>query len=379
MGLIITPDTPAYLFSALVILAAVSVFRSPENSKRRNFWWVALGLSVGLALLSKYTAVLIGVAVAVGIISTAQGRRELRRPGIWLALIMSFVGFSPAIYWNASHQWASFRFQLSHGLAEGEGSNFGNFLLFWPGQALVWTPVLMVVTLIALGHYWRRVRELDVVDRILLFSATLPLVFFWYSSSRHHVELNWPAIAYLPATILLVRYLQKQPGGEFRKWTEIGVVVAACATVVLLVPEIWALTPAGWRMPTQWGNLFAWRDQARDVDADAPAGATVYCSTYETAAEISFYRSGREQAWLIDSGRPSAYDYFDPPPPDLAKQSAVVYVRNGPHYISAQDGPPVEAAPDDLAREFPQMNVKWREYKAYGHSVRWRQFIIGRR
>jgi 4-amino-4-deoxy-L-arabinose transferase-like glycosyltransferase len=379
MAMIITPDTPGCFFAAGTLLAAVSVFLSPPNSTRRTIWWLALGTSMGLALLSKYTTVLIGVAIATAIFSTAQGRSELKRPGIWLALLMAVVAFSPTIIWNAAHNWASFRFQLSHGLGEDEGSRALSFLGYLPGQAVVWTPVLLAVTLIALVHFWRRLRDLDVVDRILLFSATLPLVFFWYSSSRHHVEPNWPTTAYLPATILLIRYIQEKPAGRRRQWTEIGVVIAACATIILHVPELWALTPGSWRMPGKWGDLFAWRDLARQVDAVAPPGSVVYCSSYESAAEITFYRSGHHPAWLLDSGRPSAYDYFDPPPPDPAAQTAIVYVRNGPHFISPADGPPPYGPPLVMTRNFRSMVVQWHEYRVYGHSVRFRQFIIARR
>jgi len=72
-------------------------------------------LFTGLAMLSKYTAVLPAAAVAGAIVTSRDGRAQLKRPGPWLALVIAAVVFSPVVYWNARHGWASFKFQIHHG------------------------------------------------------------------------------------------------------------------------------------------------------------------------------------------------------------------------------------------------------------------------
>ena len=43
--------------------------------------------------------------------------------------------------------------------------------------------------------------------RILLFAATVPLLFFGWSATHRRVEANWPMFAYFPAIVLFWRYL----------------------------------------------------------------------------------------------------------------------------------------------------------------------------
>jgi hypothetical protein len=117
---------------------------------------------------------------------------------------------------------------------------------------------------------------------------------------------------------------------------------------------------------------------AQEIDRLAPPGATIYCSTYESAAEATFYCAGQRQAWLLDSGRRTAFDYFDPPMPDPATQLSAVYVRNGPRYVSKETGPPSDPAPKIFQSRFKSLQTEWWEYKIWGHSVRWRQFIVAR-
>ncbi len=75
------------------------------------------------------------------------------------------------------------------------------------GQFLIWTPVLFVYAVVVLIHFWRRYGTLPTAERVLLWSATVPLVFFGYASTRSHGEINWPAFAYFPLSLLTVRSL----------------------------------------------------------------------------------------------------------------------------------------------------------------------------
>jgi hypothetical protein len=66
---------------------------------------------MGLALLSKYTAVLLGPAGLIFIFFDKHARKWLLRPEPYLAAVIALLIFSPVIMWNGSHEWASFKFQ----------------------------------------------------------------------------------------------------------------------------------------------------------------------------------------------------------------------------------------------------------------------------
>lgn len=81
--------------------------------------WIALGLALGLAGLSKYTAVLLALGVALCLFQ-AYGFKWLRQTGPWLAVFIALLCVTPVFFWNLQHDWASFTYQINH--AKGAGT-----------------------------------------------------------------------------------------------------------------------------------------------------------------------------------------------------------------------------------------------------------------
>ncbi len=69
------------------------------------------GLCAGLALFSKYSAVLTIAGVAAYLLSSREHRHWLATPKPWLAALVALMVFMPVLVWNAEHGWASFAFQ----------------------------------------------------------------------------------------------------------------------------------------------------------------------------------------------------------------------------------------------------------------------------
>lgn len=110
------PDT---LLMVLVLLIMSVTFTlaaggQTDKSKRDTTQWLVLGALLGLAGLSKYTAVLPALAVIITLL-TARGLRLLTRAGPWLALAIALLLIAPVFYWNAQNDWISFTYQLNHG------------------------------------------------------------------------------------------------------------------------------------------------------------------------------------------------------------------------------------------------------------------------
>src|SRR2546421_4562586 len=149
-----TPDTPAAFFAALLLVLAVRIAARLERGERVSWEWPALGAAVGLAMVSKYTAVLPAAAVGAAFLTHPKGRRTLLTAGPYVALVVAALCFSPVVIWNARHDWASFRFQLSHGLDAREKNPVLGLLRFVGGQLLVWTPVVFVLGVVATADCW---------------------------------------------------------------------------------------------------------------------------------------------------------------------------------------------------------------------------------
>ena len=259
----------------------------------------------------------------LALLFSKSGRVHLRRPGIYLAAIVALIVFSPVIVWNQRHDWASFRFQLAHGLESQDRSGLRMFSEWLGGQALIFTPVLFVLTIFVLGKFWLDYRKLDLQKRLLLWCASVPLLFFGYSGFRARGEPNWPAFAYFPASLLLAKYVSERWQGARWNWTMIGCIVAfgGFLAVQFLEPFWMMKIPRVKKMD----GLVGWRDFGRQIDAVA-RGAPVIANRHQDAGEAAFYMNGQPDVWASSVGsRPTAFDYMRGGP-DISSLPRVLFL-----------------------------------------------------
>ena len=143
----IVPDGPLLFF---LVAGAYCLSRALDDPGDRLTWWIAAGVAGGCAGLSKYVAVFTA-AGAFGFLATSNARRWLTRPGPWIATGVALLVASPVVIWNASHGWASFRFQGAHtGVSSVAGFHPEALLTSVAGQALyllpwIWLALLWVL------------------------------------------------------------------------------------------------------------------------------------------------------------------------------------------------------------------------------------------
>lgn len=108
-----TYDTPLTLFWALTLYYCVKFIKT--NSLKELYF---IGASVGLMLLSKYTGIVLLLAVILFLIST-EYRALFKTKQFYLAILVTALIFSPVLFWNYQHEWQSFIYQLTaHGLKD---------------------------------------------------------------------------------------------------------------------------------------------------------------------------------------------------------------------------------------------------------------------
>jgi hypothetical protein len=78
------------------------------------WWWIALGVLMGVGLLNKVSMLWFGGGLAVGLLLTPE-RRWLRTPWPWLAAVIALTSFSPYVWWNAQHEWPFLEFSRNAG------------------------------------------------------------------------------------------------------------------------------------------------------------------------------------------------------------------------------------------------------------------------
>ena len=181
----------------------------------------------------------------LALLFSPRGRRHLGRPWIYLAALLSVAIFSPVIWWNYRHGWASFLYQLHHGVSDDSDQTAThiwpplmvclNLLRFLGGQAVLWTPVLFIIGLVILAQNLKNFRRLGEVDRLLFCCAALPLTLFAATSLHKVGEVNWPAFAYVPLSLLTGRWIAQQNSAMRSHAVYEGCKLALICTLILHV------------------------------------------------------------------------------------------------------------------------------------------------
>ncbi|RAZ90025.1 hypothetical protein DPM33_14355 [Mesorhizobium hawassense] len=175
-GHFVVPDGPLdfFLLASAWLAAPMLLGGETRHGLPR---WIAAGLALGLALMSKYQAGLFAISALMILVVTKPGRAELRTPGPWLAAIVAALGLAPVMLWNMRHGWISLAFQSGRGMAaEGHLLHPANLGLTLLGQAAYLWPTIWLV---AMACLWRAARPgAAPADRFFLPIAALPVAFF---------------------------------------------------------------------------------------------------------------------------------------------------------------------------------------------------------
>jgi 4-amino-4-deoxy-L-arabinose transferase-like glycosyltransferase len=107
-GILATPDTPLLVFWCAALWALARLHAAGDGR-----WWLAFGLFCGLALLSKYTAVLLGAGAVAWIAFSRPAWRWWRDWRLYAGGVLALLVFAPVIAWNAAKALTGFRRELT--------------------------------------------------------------------------------------------------------------------------------------------------------------------------------------------------------------------------------------------------------------------------
>jgi 4-amino-4-deoxy-L-arabinose transferase-like glycosyltransferase len=279
----ILPDAALIPFSLAMIWALVRLSESGDGR-----WWLAAGFFGGLALLSKYTAVLLAPAILVFAFVPPWRVRWLGSLYPWLALAIALLMFSPVLYWNWSNEWASFRFQsvrieADHGVSL---RTVGDYLGL---QAGLVGPILFPVVLagsIMLG--WRGYRRMNPVHLLLSACVLVPFTFFLWRSLSLRVGDTWPLLiwpfAFAAAAINLVE-LRQQPGDGWIKrtapqWALAAIAVGAVINIAVFSYYVLS-TASGLGMRDPVGSERGYHEVAQQAKAIAEKSGAGWIATVD--------------------------------------------------------------------------------------------------
>jgi 4-amino-4-deoxy-L-arabinose transferase-like glycosyltransferase len=319
----VTPDAPLVVFWTLGLAALVELWRTGEER-----WLIALGVALGLALQSKFTAAFFAAGVALALVATPSLRRWLVSPALFGGFAVALIIFAPFVVWNAGHGWATFAKQLGRAPPSGvEPYYLAEFLV---AQVGLLNPLVLAALVPALWMIpWRAPALPGSRDegRLILASTIAPAALYFLLHSLHdRVQGNWLAPLYPAAAILAADWV-----AEVRRTGELGLAARVAKAGLWAAPigfAIAALTfgEAMTGAVPLWGanplaRLEGFRALARDLDAKARAEHASYVLTqgYALTSLMTYYgdrgiaivQPEQRMRWIF--GPPPLESLFAPP------------------------------------------------------------------
>jgi 4-amino-4-deoxy-L-arabinose transferase-like glycosyltransferase len=288
-----TPDTPLLFFWTACLWAVARLHRTGSGA-----WWLVAGVAAGLAMDSKYTAILLPFGLALWCFLLPGPRAWLFRPAPWCAAALGLLSFLPVLWWNAAHDWVSFAKQGGRSFVWNPLQALRYEAELLGGQAGLATPL---VFMLCLGGMWaclRATARFRLAPEGLVVAFTVPpILLFLQHATGDRVQANWPAIVY-PAAVIAVAAL----GERWQRWVKPAVIFGSAMTLLVYLQGTLHPFPLSPRIdPTARVRIWGALDREIGQIAAAQGATFVAADNYGEASELA--RSHFIHAPVIGIGR----------------------------------------------------------------------------
>jgi len=255
-GIFYQPEGPLMFFWLATLYCLAPILVSDEPVREPIKAWIGAGVMLGLALLSKYTAVFLGLGALLYLLGRRDKRSILATAGPYLGVLIALLCFAPVLVWNADHHWVSFLWQGRRG-ANYKGIHVDWMLYNLAGQALELLPLLWILVVVEPFRAIKgRTSELA-ARRFLVCMGLPPIIAFTAVSgySRIGNHFHWGTPGYLALLIGL--------GATVHRWLVEGgaakraalAAVGAVSILFMVITNVQAVTghfTAGYGPLSRW-------------------------------------------------------------------------------------------------------------------------------
>ena len=195
---IATSDALVMAASSFILYFLVKLMHTGQGK-----WWIAIGIAIGLGMLSKYTTVFLVFGLLVWLVLSKRHRKWLINPWSLAGGLISALIFAPVIMWNIEHDWISLVYQSSRMVVHDWTLKFfGEFIL---SQVGFLTPPIFILGCIGLFSALKS-NEDNRDALILIVCLTVPIfAYFAWHSLHGRVQGNWLQAGY-PAFVMAATF-----------------------------------------------------------------------------------------------------------------------------------------------------------------------------
>ena len=303
LAIALIPQVPFLLFALLSILY---LYHATQHEKLHHF--ILLGLCLGLAALSEYTAFLLALLVVL-YIGTIKIRLFISYK-LWLSALIAIALSLPVFYWNYQHHWIGFHYQTRHVL-QNQAWSLLSFFKSQFVQFFAYSPGIYIFGLLAIITACKEWS--NKATRLLLLASLLILLFFAYSSGRNVTLPHWTAVAWVCSSILSARFLVR----HWRKiWVKISVYFSLIYSLLIILIVHFYVIFSYPHFPLQKNpliDLYGWKHAALVGKSLADeAHLPLFVSNWTFASRIAWYAKMPVQITEFDSVSQQSLWYGQP-------------------------------------------------------------------
>lgn len=293
--LMLLPDTLLFL---LIIPIIFSVIKVQQDNSAKN--WFILGLLLGLAGLSKYTAVLFVFPIIAYFLIKKRFDLFISSK-ILITIITAFILILPVIYWNMIHHWISFSYQSGHVMG-AKSIHWAGFFRSLAAQFGAYNPLL--VPLAFYGLYKAFISKNDTLFLSALFGLTL-ISFFTYASLYKTALPHWSALFYLLFIPVGTYYMIDVS----KKYVKIAIIFGLTLSALAYAELTFKFIP----FPDYQSihrDIYGWKKIMREANAaiNNPKEDAIAVTNWTLASRAMFYNHPyKTKVYLVDNHE----DQFD--------------------------------------------------------------------
>jgi 4-amino-4-deoxy-L-arabinose transferase-like glycosyltransferase len=301
VGHLVSTATYDLLAWMLIALFAVKLLRTRDGR-----WWLALGLTAGIALENKYLVVLPVGALFVSLLIV--GPRSVLRSW-WLVAGVAVAGLValPNVVWQFQHDWPQLR--VAGGISEDDGTE--NRIMFVPLQVLQLSPILVPIWVAGFLRLWRQLRW----ARAVALAYPVLCVAVLATGGKSYYALPLLLVLVAAGCEPTVRWISRH-----RVAAIAGLVVAASTSALFTLPLLPAsaadvVIPVNKEQGEQigWPAFVSTVAAAWDrIPASQRSTATIFAGNYGEAGALLRYGPSHELPTAY-SGHMSFADWARPP------------------------------------------------------------------
>ena len=312
------------LFWMAASYVLLSILASDGSGRRPIRRWVLLGALVGLGALNKYTMLLCGLALALGVLASSE-RKRWREPGPWVALLTALAVIAPYAAWAWFHRIPTLEF-LGQRFQSARQVSIGWFLL---DQIKLLGPLSFLIAMLGLATALRRGASAERRVFGLMFAAVLLLLLAgrgkaYYASPAH---LPLLAIGAVECARLLSFARTRVRVATGALWMA-GGLIAFLGTLPVL-PQHLLVRLQLHRLNPELAQFANWHAVVAQVgqpyNLAVPRGPAILTDSYGTAAAIELL--GAELQLPPPLSGSNSYYFWNHSPPEPDEVLSIGYPR----------------------------------------------------